>query len=265
MNTRALLEEWDTLFRERRFGEGERMMLQALADAEAEQNYGMALSICNELGGFYRVMARYEEGVQIFEKAAEFLTLLGMTDTPEAATTHLNLATLHAAADDTKAALREYERAAALYEENGVNDYRLAALYNNMASLYIRLCAYDKAEESERTAIGMLETMEHLTDEYGVSHTVLAEIYLAKGDLQAAKEAISRAGEIFSSIEKPSPFHYTAYLGTAGNLCRACKEPEKAAGYYKRAMDLTEKYSGRNKTYEELSRARAACLPEGEA
>jgi tetratricopeptide (TPR) repeat protein len=64
-----------------------------LAQAKEEQDHGALVTVCNELGGFYRAFSRYAEGIPLYEQALASLETLGMKNSEAHGTTLLNFAT----------------------------------------------------------------------------------------------------------------------------------------------------------------------------
>lgn len=259
MNLNMVYEKLDGLFERQKYKEAEHFLLSQIAEAEQENDKAAVLSLCNELGGYYRVSANYTAGIASFEKALRIAYEMEIQGTEYEATIRLNLATLYVALHETRKAFPEYERAAAIYESRGIRDYRLAALHNNISSLYLEEGRYEKASENANAALELLGGETGNEDELGVTNTILAQIHLKRGEYPAAREAAERAEAAFSKLNTPNPVHLAALYSTMGAVCIAIQETAQAMGYYERSLSMLEKSFGRNLTYAAELRNLAAC------
>ena len=86
----------DQLLMEKKIDEAEKYMKDSLAQAEEECDAGAIISICNELGGLYRALSRYDEGIPLYEKALQCIHDLGLDGTEHHGTTLPRPALRHA-------------------------------------------------------------------------------------------------------------------------------------------------------------------------
>ena len=68
----------DKLFEDKKIAEAEEFMKNTLAQAEAEKDAGAVITVCNELGGYYRAVSRYSEGIPLYEKALRLMREMGL-------------------------------------------------------------------------------------------------------------------------------------------------------------------------------------------
>ena len=71
----------------------ENFLKGSLSYAQCEGDLASAVSISNEMGGFYRVNGRFSDGERVLKTALGYISDIGMDGTPDHATTLINLAT----------------------------------------------------------------------------------------------------------------------------------------------------------------------------
>ncbi len=79
---------------EKKIDKAELFLKDTLSEAEAAEDFGLIIAACNELGGLYRVLSRYDEGMPLYEKALESLRRIGDAESENYATTLINYATI---------------------------------------------------------------------------------------------------------------------------------------------------------------------------
>ena len=127
MNMNGFYDKIDSLFAGKDFQGAESFMKEALAQAEFEDDPSATVTICNELGGFYRAFSRYSEGIPLYEKALGCIRRLGMENSEGHGTTLLNFATTLAIVGESDRALGAYQQAAGIFEgPSYAKDFRLA-------------------------------------------------------------------------------------------------------------------------------------------
>lgn len=278
MDIAAFFRELDLLFSRQEIQKVEPYLMAGLAQAEHEGDLAAVLSICNELGGFYRVQTRYAQGAAVFQKALNCISALGLEKTPSHATTLLNYATMLTAAGHTKPALEAFETAASIFRQAGGDPYALAALHNNISSLYYQLQEYDRAMEHADTALAGILQLPGSEDEQGVTHTKRAQILARQGRPDDALAALEAAKAAFAAAPEKNPGHYGAMLLTMGEVYGDLRRWEDSARYCEEALAHVSAASGRSRSYASVLRilsrahralgredAAAACLREADA
>ena len=92
MDIQMFFNTLDRLFSEKRPQEAEAFMRERLSQAEKESDAGAVVTICNELGGYYRAVSRYEEGVPLYQRALQIIADLHQEGTPAPVSyTHLDV------------------------------------------------------------------------------------------------------------------------------------------------------------------------------
>ena len=260
MDITKFFEETDALFAAGKYREAEKLMFSGLEKAESENDQGAVLSICNELGGLLRAAARFAEGRRVFAKAVSALEILNLSGTEHEATTMLNYATLLAHSGNPEEALDKYRIAERIYSKTGpANDYRVAALNNNMASAYIKTLDYEKAGECAERALEIIGKIGAYADEIAVTYSLKARISAGLGNYEKALEELDSAEAVYARVENPAPGHRAVTLATYGEILSRLGRYAEAGEYYEKALLLTEQNFGRNLNYAAVLRSFAAC------
>ena len=254
----------DRLFEEKKLMEAEDFMKETLAQAEAESDAGAVITVCNELGGYYRAVSRYSEGIPLYEKALKLMRDMGLKRSEHYGTTLVNYATTYTMAGDTIKALNLYTEAAEIYAEAGLGaDYRLATLFNNMSFLCQDLEDYPQAQEYLEKSLFILKGLEESEIEMAVTYSNLANVYLAMGQINEAKVTVKKALDLFIGESGDSDVHYAGAVCTLGEIYFKEADCEKAAALFREAMKLTERdYGTDNLSYAVLCENLALCLKE---
>lgn len=254
----------DRLFDEKKPEEAERFMKDTLAQAEKECDAGAIITVCNELGGYYRAVSKYNEGIELYEKAIKCLKEMGLTQSEHYGTTLVNYATTYTMMGDIIKALNLYTEAAEVYAAAGLGgDYRLAALFNNMSMICQDLNDYPQAEEYLEKALYILKTLNDSESEIAIIYSNLANVYLAMEKNAEAKVTVKKALDLFIGTSGDNDVHYAGAVCTLGEIYFAENDYEKASALFKEAMSLTERdYGKENLSYAVLCENLSLCLKE---
>ena len=248
MNMQNFYTQIDSFFASKDFQGAEQFMKATLAQAEDEQDPGAMITVCNELGGFYRAFSRYQEGIPLYQKALHCLAQIKMEGSDAHATTLLNFATTLAIVGNDKEALEAYHRAAEIFSSPSyAKDYRLATLYNNMSSLYQNLQQLDEAKEYLLKAMNILQQLSESEIEIAITWSNLAGVYLAMGNdyLEDARKAAEQAVKLFNETSGDKDVHYAAAVTVLGDVCHREKKYHEAASLFQKAMELTARDYGK--------------------
>ena len=254
----------DRLFEEKKLNEAEEFMKETLAQAEAESDAGAVITVCNELGGYYRAVSRYSDGIPLYEKALKLMRDMGLARSEHYGTTLVNYATTYTMAGDTIKALNLYTEAAEIYAEAGIGaDYRLATLFNNMSFLCQDLEDYPQAQEYLEKSLFILKGLEESEIEVAITYSNLANVYLAMDRIDEAKVSVKKALDLFIGESGDSDVHYAGAVCTLGEIYFKEADYEKAAALFRESMKLTERdYGTDNLSYAVLCENLALCLKE---
>lgn len=254
----------DKLFEEKKAAEAEQFMKDTLTQAEAECDAGAVITVCNELGGYYRAASRYAEGIELYEKALKIMKEMGLASSEHYGTTLVNYATTYTMAGDIIKALNLYTEAAEIYAAAGLGgDYRLAALFNNMSYICQDLEDYPQAQEYLEKALFILKMLPDSEIEVAIANTNLAGVYLAMNLVDEAKVTIKKALDMFITESGTSDVHYAGAVCTLGEIYFRENDFEKACALFREGLSLTERdYGTENLSYAILCENTALCLRE---
>lgn len=240
----------DNLFAENAIDQVEPFLLSCLNQAQEEREYGIYISVGNELIGFYRSISQFEKAFAISEDVLLLLEELQLDETEHFATTLLNAATAYRAAGRYEDALTDYTRALKIYEAKlPADDYRFAGLYNNISLLLERLNENEKAAIFLERAISIVETQADARMELATSKTNLALIYFKLKENERAEALLEEAISIFQENGENTDAHYSAALAGMGEAYFHMGRLEKALAYYEMSLDEVEKHFGKNMSY----------------
>lgn len=250
MNIDEILKKLDGLFADEKLEEVEPFLLSCMRQAKAGDEYGIYISVGNELIGFYRSISRYEEAFAVAEDVLLLMEELQLEGTVHFATTLLNTATAYRAAGRYEEALGDYRRALEIYQRDlPKDDYRLAGLYNNISILLEKLDENEKSALFLQKAIQIVEKQPGSRLELATSRTNLALIQLKLNRLEEAKKLLDAACCAFEEDGGITDAHYSAALAGQGEVCYRQGGLERALGYYEHALFEVEKHFGRNQGY----------------
>ena len=247
MNMNGFYDKIDGFFAVKDFAAAENYMKETLAQADYEDDLAATVTICNELGGFYRAFSRYSEGIPLYEKALGCIRRLGMERTEGHGTTLLNFATTLAIVGEREKALDAYQQAAGIFEGPAyAKDFRLATLYNNMSSLYQNMDRLDESEKYLHKAMSILEALRESEIEIAITWSNLAGVYLSMGTdhLADAKDAAQKAIALFNQVSGDKDVHYAPAVSALGEVFYLEGDFEAAEAQFRQSMDLTKRDYG---------------------
>lgn len=259
MNINKIFAHVDELFENKNTDKVEPYLKDCIRQAEREDDLGSLIAICNELGGFYRALGRYEEGIPLYKKALSAVSTLGLQDTEHHATTLMNFATTYAVKGDPEQALKFFSLAAEIFRRANISsDYRIATLHNNMSILCQDTGDFKSALFHLQTALEVLKNLEKSEIEIAITYTNMAQIHLQAQEPDSAFAAIQNSIDIFQSQKQD--VHYSAALETLGQIYLAQGKPEDALKCFKEAKALTERDYGQDSlAFESIVQAISEC------
>lgn len=251
MDLNKFYQELDAKFKTSDIKEVEQFVKDSFSQAQQNTDFAAVIAIANELGGIYRVTNRTEEGKRIYQIAIEALKLIGLENTLQHGTTLLNLASVYSEGKDYSEALRLYLQVAQIFEKEGLsNDYRMAALYNNISHVYEQLHEGNKAIEHAEKSLNIIKGIPNATTELATTHTTLACRYINNQRYKEAEENLLIAKRIFLGQGSKLDVHYAATLTAMGELYYHEENYPLAAKYFEQSLDLLKQNYGENRATE---------------
>ena len=191
------------------------------------------LEILNELIGYYRRTSEKEKGLAAVNEAFTLIEQKGICDTVSSGTVYLNGATTMKSFGKTAEAMPYYEKARGIYEKHlDADDYKFAALYNNISSAYKDLGEIQKAEESCYAAIEILKGKEDCLGEIAVTLVNIAHLYYDADPLdERIYDVMDKAWDCLMSEKNTRD-------GDFAFLCSKCYPSFGYFGYFEREAEL---------------------------
>lgn len=229
-----IVRQYDSLMGQERWKEAEALLVYCRDAAAHRGDRALELSACAELMGFYRMRSIREGFDAAWERSQELLAELDAADASRGSIL-IGGATGLVAFDRAEEALPVYQKAYGCYlRALRPDDYRFAALFNNLSSALIRCGRYDQAEEHMKMALDVLEKHPHHPD-LGTTWVNLAQLYARMDpDGERVRACLDRAAEIFDDPEMVWDGYYAHTL-------QKCAGAFADFGYDAEARDLRER------------------------
>lgn len=249
MTTNEFIEKLDGLFAAQEYDKVEPFMLAALEEAKEREDYGLYLSVGNEMIGYYRSVSRFQKAYQVSEDMLLLMEELQMDQSAEFATVLLNTATAYSFDENFEMALQFYRQAEQIYHLLvRSDDYLFAGLYNNMSSLMEKMGKNEEALELLMKALGILKGYPERQMEAATNFTNLGLLYLKMGDYESGKKCVMQAISMFEALDTPAS-HYSAALSALSEIYYHEKDYEQAIFWYEKTLSEIEVHYGLNLAY----------------
>ena len=226
-------------------------LAKSLATADAEKDFNAAVTILNEMTGFYRNISAHKAAIKAGEQAIAVLRSLGYENTVPFGTTLLNTGTAYRASGDNVRALELFTGALGILSHHlPEDDYQLAGVYNNASAIYEELGKYDEALENLEKAVAILEKQPGMEADTATVMTNLALVLLKLGRDEEATEKLETALAAFKGMRTAmsGPQYGAALAGMAEAFYRMSRHTE-AANIYEAALQHIKSAVGENADY----------------
>lgn len=253
-------ERLDKLFAKGERNEIESFLLLSLRSAENEQDNEKTVGIANELAGFYRGTARYDQSAQFFSLCLRTMSALGLEESLQYATAEMNYAGTLRLSGNYSEAMKAFGHSRALYESAGdTGSYAYVSLLNNLSLLYRDIGKLDDAATCSKHALEIVSSKAGTEEETAISLSNLASLYFQMGKYDESESKIRKALIKFGGLKEKS-VHEAAAWGTLGAILKQHGKLIEAAAAYKRAADDTKAVFGENADYSIALHSRALIL-----
>ncbi len=241
----------DQLYDQGRYDEAEQFLLGELEKASLdEKNHSDRATILNELMGFYRVKADFENCEHYLKALLREIRSLHLKDGLEFATFTLNIANAYRAMGRIDEAERNFLRVRDIYErELGTDDFRLASLYNNIALVCMAKNENNRAISYMRKALPIVEKMPGAELYVAVTNVNMANALMLTSEMLEAKDRAEAARVIFESSDQRPAEDYAAVLNMLGKIAEAEEDYIRAEEMFAGAAETIKNAFGENKTY----------------
>lgn len=249
MDIQQVIEGLDQLFAKKESDRVEDYLSVHLEQSLKEGDVGSAITIINELIGFYRDISQYGKAEVYCEKLLPFMEKAGLQGTIHYGTSCLNIANAYRAAGKLEDSLKHYDMVFDIYAKVlDPEDFRYASLNNNLSLLYQEMGDFDKACEALEQALLIAAKYPEAVIELAVTYTNLAASYNKAGRSEKAKENVAKGLAIFED-GRTGDYHYSAALSVAGDIYYTDGEYQKAVDCYEQAMLALKQHVGLTHAY----------------
>lgn len=202
----------------------------------------------NEQIGYYRSISNYEEALKISKEMLELVKELGLQGSEAHGTTLLNAATAYRAAGMCEKAIAMYRAAEQIFKNLGIQDERLAGLYNNISMAFQQKEDYGMAENCLLQALAIVRNFPDHKVEEATTYANLASVCYEKEEFAQGVEYVQRAIERFEECEEKDA-HYCGALALLAQGHYEQGELEKAISAYTEALREILANFGKNESY----------------
>ncbi len=249
MTTEEFIKKLDELFAGQQYDKVDPFMRETLQEAKEREDWGLYLTVGNEMIGYYRSVSRFQDAYRISEDMLLLMEELQMDQSIEFATVLLNTATAYSFDENFEMALQFYRRTEQIYHLLvKPDDYLFAGLYNNMSSLLEKMGRNEEALELLMKALGILQHYPERSMEAATNFTNLGLLYLKMGDYESGKKCVEQAIRMFENLETPAS-HYSAALSALSEIYYHEKDYTRALDYYEKTLAEIKKHYGLNLSY----------------
>lgn len=240
----------DLMFQKNNGAETQRYLEGYLKQAENLGDRSGATAVCNELSGLYRVMGKLTEAKAVSRRVINNLEEMGLYHTEHYATALINLGDVYITAGEFEAALELFQQAMRLLESLGFSDdYRMAALCNNISAVYREIADLEAAEKALIRAFDIISGKPEYRAELGTTYINLAQLQIKQGKFQEARKNLTAAIDIFEREKGGRDPHYAAACAAMGEIGYYQADYVMAETYFTKAMDLIERDYGRTASW----------------
>lgn len=250
MNIQKVIDGMNQLYAQ---GEGDKVedyLSSNLEQALQEHDTGCAITIINELIGYYRDTSQYDKAEAYCGKLLPFMEKTGLAGTVHYGTSCLNIANAYRASGRLEDSLSYYQKTFEIYDEVlDKKDIRYASLYNNLSLLYQEMGRFSDASQALLSALQIIKEYPEAVVEQGVTYANLATSYVREGEIAKAKEAAECSLLVFHDNDLRENYHYSIALSVAGDVAFVEEDYEQAAAYYEHAMMVLKCHVGITHAY----------------
>lgn len=212
------------------------------------------VAVCNELGGYKRAIGELAAAKALYSEALTILEEMGKKNSVDAATTLINAGDVYVFSGEHDVAVSYFLKAKELLEAHGFSDdYRMAALYNNISMSYRALSRFDEAEQALTEVFYRIKGQPTLRDALATTYINLGALQAKQRKLTLAEESYRAACRIFDE-DGGVDVHYAQAESGLGEVAFLRGDFSEAKVHFLRALELIQRDFGKNVYYEMLER-----------
>ncbi|MBQ9984222.1 MAG: DUF4125 family protein [Lachnospiraceae bacterium] len=263
MDINKILEEYDSMFGNCELADIEAFLQQNIERAHQEGDFGVVITLLNEIIGFCRDTTQREKALSYCDELLAVMDEIKLQGRVEYATSLLNIANAYRAFGLCEESVALYEQVHENYKVNvKPESFDYASLYNNWSLVYQELGEFEQARELLMKALEVVDLYEEAVIPQANTRTNLATTLLQLHTEQAYEEAMKYLSEALEIYERGGgvDFHYGAALVAMGDAHVSKQQYEQAASYYQRGMGEIEKHVGRTENYKRVEEKYIFCV-----
>lgn len=246
-------EQLDSFFKSGNAGAAEQFMKEQLILVKALQDQEGIIGIENELGGLYRAKGLTNEAQALYQDALERLRMIGAEHSLAYATTLINYGDVFLVEKHYSKAIQTFLEAKEILESFLLqNDYRMAALYNNLSAAYRLSGKLEESEKALKVSWRIIHELENVQAEEATTLINLAQLQTEQGKLLVAKENLDLAIDIYERVFEGHDVHYPVACAAYADIHYLEGDYEKAINMYHKALALIEKNFGKSPVYDSI-------------
>lgn len=235
MDLENILSELDKLFEDNRIDEVEPFLRGELKKALEKEMYDVAVSLLNEMMGFFRETSQWEKSYECIDAVLKLMDRMGLNGSVPYGISLVNCANAYRAGGQYEKSLDMYKKAEEIYKENfNDNDGQYAAFYNNLSLLYQEMGNFNRAKAALYKSLGIIDKQKDSELEQAVTRTNLASTLIQLNEFDEAESLLIEALDILEKNDIRD-VHYCGALSSYGSLLYMQKRYNEAADFFIRA------------------------------
>lgn len=250
MDIYEIQKQLDQFYSQNQLNEAYQFLLEQTKIAMLQENDLLVLMLLNELMGYYRVTAQFQEGNIIAQQALKILQSRALDDTIHGATTYINIATLYRVQGKYLDALSLYKKSEGIYQQLlDEKDERYCAFYNNISLLYQEMGDYQNALIHEHKALKIISQIDDCEIETAITYINLSQMYFSLNEREKGHIYLLKGIELFQEYGPTDP-HYFAALSSLAQYYYLDHKYDRAIDLYNDVLKGIESVYGKNKDYQ---------------
>lgn len=228
----------------------ENFLLECIERSEAHDDPEYMVTVCGELGSFYRSCEQYDHSLAAFERAKTVAENAGAAETTLYAATLNNMAGTYRQMQDYDRAIDLYLKARKLYHNIcGRTSAPYIGSLNNLSLAYREAGQPELALSCLEEAVELIDITPQLQFTLGATYSNLATLYYAVGQQDQAMRCMNRSLQEYEKCPYDDRWHYTDALCSMGGLLYTLGSYWQAASLYRKAASYMLHSTGKTLAY----------------
>lgn len=241
----AFYNELDGFFAKKNSEGLEEFLINSWEQARQTEDTAYLIAVANELGGWYRTKGNIEEAKELYSLALDAVEKVNGKNHENYATTLINTGDVYLMEKDYDAADAYFNEALEILLNLGLEeDYRAAALWNNMSVVRREKGQYDEAVEALNKALALIEKIGQAPEEMATSLINLGQLRIKQKKYDQAEENLKQAISMYEKELGTSYPHYAIALAGLAECYYFQGEYDLAEFNYVHALEDMEKRYG---------------------